>query len=175
MKTKYKVGDIVLIRDDLRINAFYSMEYDTEGGYCPSVSMLTYIGKFAKIESICNDGDCYKLDVDNQKCFWTDDMFVNLDGTFGETTDTRDLFVIVNQTMVFQNGYYDRLSNYYKTKPHSGESNIGKLVSGCKSFRHYVNGIQSNEFKVLYKFKKPVKYTYEELKRFVGHDFELVD
>jgi len=62
--SKFKVGDKVKIREDLR-----------EGYNSPTAivtdSMLNFAGMIATIKSVDEDGD-YQLDVDDLEYFWAD-------------------------------------------------------------------------------------------------------
>ena len=62
---KYKVGDRVRIRTDLITNTLYSEYYFVK-------EMDRYKGKVANI--ICVDLYYYRIDIDNGKYVWTDDM-----------------------------------------------------------------------------------------------------
>lgn len=62
---KYKIGDIVKIKENLKVDEYYGDEtfvYDMRG----------YRGRQAKITHIYTHG--YDLDIDDGKWFWTDDM-----------------------------------------------------------------------------------------------------
>lgn len=63
---KYKVGDKVLIREDLEVGKEYGNDYFIN-------SMLPLKGKTV---TICNiDDDEYKIKEDFQKHWWTNEMF----------------------------------------------------------------------------------------------------
>lgn len=67
---EFKVGDRVRVRDDLEIDVSYG-ELEIEG------AMKMYRGKNAKITRITcafNGIDCYKIDLDNELWYWTDEM-----------------------------------------------------------------------------------------------------
>ncbi|MFR7590248.1 MAG: hypothetical protein ACLUVC_02300 [Longibaculum sp.] len=66
---KYKVGDKVIIREDLEVNG----EYD---GYAFGQWMSKYKGKNATIIEVVEREDLhhYRIDLDNNKCSWTDEM-----------------------------------------------------------------------------------------------------
>ena len=62
---KFKAGDTVRIREDLEVLISY-------GSNCFVNSMNPYKGKTAKITSIVDNE--YKLDIDDEKWFWTPEM-----------------------------------------------------------------------------------------------------
>lgn len=69
---KYKVGDKVLIRDDLLEDETY---YDDDEIYHDTVndSMVLFGGQIATITSITSTG--YRINLDNSRWNWMDDMF----------------------------------------------------------------------------------------------------
>ena len=66
---KYKVGDIVTIRQDLKLHKEY-------GNDSVAKNMLNFTGKKATITKIYPDRD-YKIDIDDNTWYWTDQMFVD--------------------------------------------------------------------------------------------------
>lgn len=71
---KYKVGDKVRVRSDLRLGATYSME-DSNNKDTVVTSMFDLRGQIVKIEKI-TDFEKYKINVDDWN--WTDEMFEGL-------------------------------------------------------------------------------------------------
>lgn len=69
---KYKVGDTVKIKSDLKTNINY-------GGYNlnPTGSMTEYLGKETTITKI-RDGSSYDLDIDDGHYYWTDEMLEDI-------------------------------------------------------------------------------------------------
>lgn len=65
---KYSVGDIVRIRDGLVIGE----EYNNRIRF--TCDMNNYCGETARVESVLPWLDGYRLNIDNQKRLWTDDM-----------------------------------------------------------------------------------------------------
>lgn len=65
---KYNVGDIVRIRDGLVIGE----EYNNMVRF--TCDMNNYCGETARVESVLPWVDGYRLNIDNQKWMWTDDM-----------------------------------------------------------------------------------------------------
>ena len=63
---KYKVGDKVRVRADLKI-------YGTYGGYYVTDNMHKMTGKTVTISSVCKY--VYEICEDNGKCYWTDELF----------------------------------------------------------------------------------------------------
>lgn len=63
---KYKVGDKVRIREDLKVGKEYDEATVVE-------NMKRYFGKTTTIRDVYEH--CYTLDVDNGDWIWTDDMF----------------------------------------------------------------------------------------------------
>lgn len=79
MQTKYKIGDKVIINQDLDTNEVY-------GDIGVDDDMLEYQGKTATIESINNNYDSdsgyiYQLDIDGGNFYWTDSMLNGEDKT----------------------------------------------------------------------------------------------
>jgi hypothetical protein len=75
---RHKVGDTVRIQSQEWVEA---QEKDNNGDidflHAPTFfsAMFRYAGKIAKIAKVYDSSDCYRLDVDNGKCLWTDQMF----------------------------------------------------------------------------------------------------
>lgn len=81
--TKYKIGDKVTIKSNLKKDNFYPMEHDPHGETIVNKSMLALAGKEVVIESIREDCKGYNL-VGN--CWnWTDSMFED----YSKNTDSR--------------------------------------------------------------------------------------
>ena len=64
--SKYNVGDIVRVRDDLNTGCYY-------GANSVVADMLQYCGQEAKIIEVADE--FYKINLDNEDWFWTDEMF----------------------------------------------------------------------------------------------------
>ncbi|AYP68142.1 hypothetical protein PQE75_gp010 [Bacillus phage vB_BcoS-136] len=71
-KSKFKVGDIVKIREDLKVGATY-FNHDSKVNDTFTIRMKKYLGKTAQITRI-TDGGKYELNIDNFHTY-TDDMF----------------------------------------------------------------------------------------------------
>lgn len=75
-KTKYKVGDYVVVRHDLKLGNLYGMEFDS---YTDSVveNMIEHAGSIVKITAIEKDnlynGNFYRIECSTWR--WTDEMF----------------------------------------------------------------------------------------------------
>ena len=67
---KYKVGDMVLIRDDLMIDYYY-------GGCYFNHYMINFKNKLATITFVYGVGvdTRYSINLDDGICNWTDEMF----------------------------------------------------------------------------------------------------
>lgn len=63
---KFKVGDQVKIREDLSLGKYYSVHLSRD--------MVLNKGKIATIIYIDPHDDCYQLDVDDGKWWWSEDM-----------------------------------------------------------------------------------------------------
>lgn len=72
---KFKVGDIVKIRDDLTTTGNY-------GSFNVVESMLKYKGKTATIIRVINVGSFYDLDIDDGWSAWTDEMLEPVEYVF---------------------------------------------------------------------------------------------
>lgn len=84
--SKYKVGDKVLIREDLEVSKYY--------GSCSVVPrMKKYLGQIATIERIDIDGD-YEIDLDDKEWSWTEEMIEKLVEEKEETFEVGDLVKI---------------------------------------------------------------------------------
>ena len=92
---KYKVGDRVRIRTDLIANTLYSEYYFVK-------EMDRYKGKVANIIGV--DLYYYRIDIDNGKYVWTDDMLEDL---------TKNDLINKNETKIFNTnlGAYSRYRN----------------------------------------------------------------
>ena len=74
---KYKAGDKVRVRKDLKIGTFYQMEdMDVTDSFVSGMDQ--YSGKVVTIHGIC--GSKYEIVEDNGKYNWTDEMFEGSDG-----------------------------------------------------------------------------------------------
>lgn len=75
-KFKYKVGDRVMVREDLHKGHFYNMENSKENN-CIAEDMLPLRGDIVTIDRIADYGQ-YKIREDNGVYNWTDEMFSGL-------------------------------------------------------------------------------------------------
>lgn len=66
---KYKVGDKVKVRSDLKEDTMY-------GGQTFVDCMVKYMGKIMTVKQVY--GKCYSLEEDGEKWAWTDEMFEGL-------------------------------------------------------------------------------------------------
>ena len=75
----YGVGDAVIIRGDLVAHRLYKMidGGNIGGGISVAQAMINLGGKTAVITGFTPRGN-YKIDCDNGKWAWTDEMFVGL-------------------------------------------------------------------------------------------------
>lgn len=73
---KFKVGEVVTIREDLELGEIDLTECDEYNENYESVvePMLTYKGKLAMITDIDEEGE-YVLDIDGGHWCWTHQMF----------------------------------------------------------------------------------------------------
>lgn len=80
---RYKVGDIVRVRDDLDINKEYAMDDGEDGSLCVVQGMVALHGQIAVIRKSYRSGENWHcgyiielLDGEPVDCgLWTDDMF----------------------------------------------------------------------------------------------------
>lgn len=78
METKYKIGNVVTVREDLEEYAEYPMENILEGDNYPftnnvTLEMMEYLGKEAIITNVSEYG--YLINLDDGEWGWTDGMF----------------------------------------------------------------------------------------------------
>ena len=78
--SKYKVGDVVKVKDNLEINKYYD---DVRFGE----AMVKYLGKKVTIAEIF-DNKYYCIKEDNDCFYWTDDMFEEKIEKIEETSNT---------------------------------------------------------------------------------------
>ena len=73
---KYKVGDKVVVREDLRRNREYSMESDIDNSNTATDEMMKLRGKVVTVTDVSENGQYV---INNQKgrfsFLWTDEMF----------------------------------------------------------------------------------------------------
>lgn len=164
---KFKVRDTVRIRNDLVTDTVYCNWAFTD-------DMEQYRGKIAIIEYVCSCDSCYKLSIDDCCFSWTDDMlepvsdYTHLlkNGVFGETNNG-DIFVIVNDTLVFENGSSEYVGNinenfgYHSFLSIDKDFYITNLFMNCDSFDMYK--LKSTEMQQIYCKNT---FTEEELRNF---------
>lgn len=117
-ETKYKVGDVVKVRDDLETGKKYYMKSGFEHDSVVD-SMLTFRGKSVTIESITSTGkysivgDCYN---------WTDEMF--------EDDDVSWKVVIIGKGHTTEATYYEdnKVVKKVTTKKHSDDEHSSKVA-----------------------------------------------
>lgn len=83
---KYKVGDKLRVKKDLKIDIAYFME-DRSGSDCIVDDMLQFSNQVAVITH-CND-TFYQINLDKGAYYWTDEMF---EGLVSEKTTEEDQF-----------------------------------------------------------------------------------
>lgn len=71
-ETLYKVGDRVVVIEDLREDEDYHMEHNGESD-CATLYMTTFRGRVVTIKECYDYG--YRILEDNEKWNWTDEMF----------------------------------------------------------------------------------------------------
>lgn len=74
-KTKYSVGDRVIIRHDLDVTRMYKMEYDPSVTNDVADSMMKLAGTVVTIERM--SGSQYIVTGSDKR--WTDEMFIGLE------------------------------------------------------------------------------------------------
>ena len=147
----YEVGDKVRIKSNLTTG-------DDKYGVYVTRSMAQASGKIATVVGVRldYDRDCefgaygaYQLKIDGveSEYTWTDDEFDSDEaaakfmpkdlrtGMFGETHDG-DMFVVVNDTLVFKDGSYQPISDFDDDFC-SGHYYITKVKTDCNSFMQY--------------------------------------
>lgn len=78
--TKYHVGDVVIVRSDLKKSETYCMENDAGGYAYITEHMLKRAGTEVVISDIDKIGEhsMYHIEGGSQSIFWTDGMFDGL-------------------------------------------------------------------------------------------------
>ena len=77
-----KVGDYVVVKEDLKVGYWYNDDV------CVTEEMKQYFGKVARIKEVFFD-DTYYLDIDDEAWFWSEDMLVKLE----PRTEEKDLLI----------------------------------------------------------------------------------
>lgn len=73
---KYKVGDKVVVREDLRRNREYSMESDIDNSNTATDEMVKLRGKVVTITDVSENGQYVINNQEGRFSFlWTDEMF----------------------------------------------------------------------------------------------------
>lgn len=177
--TKYKVGDIVLIKPDLSPDVDYRMVGMNYTITFPPSEISKYRGKLAKIVDVTIDDisgiiyGYYKLDIDEQIHCWTDEMFIDLNGKFGMMEDGRE-FVIANQTVIYNPRH--GCCSWSNLNDPIIISKIRRISKQAKSFLWLENDFYTEltEDGLFYNFTVTPEYTMDELVKIVGHEFKLV-
>lgn len=96
-------------------------------------------------------------------------------GMIGEV-NKGELFVVVKGYLVYQDGTIDELEEFtddFILTNSWGDYfvQINRVVTGCSSFDEYLRG----EGELLYDRFAVRKVTYDEVKKALGYDFELID
>lgn len=73
---KYKVGDKVVVSEDIRDDSVYYMEHGKDEGMYATGDMVELRGRTVTITSANEDG--YTIKEDDWGCIWTDEMFSGL-------------------------------------------------------------------------------------------------
>ena len=73
--TKYKPGDVVIIRPDLQDDTYYAMEGSSERGWITVGIMVKMAGQMVTIAEYQEDRKGYVI-VEDGSCWWTDGMFL---------------------------------------------------------------------------------------------------
>lgn len=111
---KYKVGDKVKIREDLKFSTYY-------GSKAVSYAMTEYNGTICTIDKIIDD-DSFKIKEDDGKWSWTEEMFEELNpidlvesGMRVTTRDGSKYYVIhkYKDEIVLQTYYNSIIIRYY--------------------------------------------------------------
>ena len=69
---KYKVGDIVKVREDLEEGGDF-------GRLCVSSEMAKFAGKLVTISSVNDGGDDYLIEEDDETYYWIDEFFKDVE------------------------------------------------------------------------------------------------
>ena len=89
--TKYNVGDLVKIKDNLTVG-------ENVDGLYVTASMTDYSGKSAHITHACYNGVCdddsYHIDIDDETFFWSNDCFEDADNINDNEDDIRCKYII---------------------------------------------------------------------------------
>ena len=111
----FSIGDKVRIREDLEVRRGYGFPVEVVF----TASMARFRGREARVLSRTASG-LITLDIDGRFHFWSEDMLETVEvsstgllqtGIFG-ILNTGDKFVVVNDTLVFQDGHFGLLEHY---------------------------------------------------------------
>lgn len=83
---KYKVGDKVRIKKNLKEDVVYGTQHFVD-------NMSIYCGRMAIIKNL-EDGESYRLNIDNEYWCWTDEMLEENQFT---KSDLKDNHIVVNK------------------------------------------------------------------------------
>lgn len=73
---KYKIGDKVVVREDLRRNREYSMESDIDNSNTVTDEMMKLRGKVVTVTDVSENGQYVINNQEGRFSFlWTDEMF----------------------------------------------------------------------------------------------------
>lgn len=141
---KFKIGDVVELKDNLIVGQMYD-------GITFLEEMQEYVGKPTTVaQSDSQDCKLYLLDIDNGRFYYGEKMLESCQdkkhsykdllrtGIFGETNDG-EVFVVVGNTLVYQNGEYDRVNSLNDELHFRSCRYICRLVENCNSFLQYKN------------------------------------
>lgn len=81
MEYQYKIGDAILVRDDLKYGAFYDMRsgpYPNNNTNIATLDMAEFHGQLVHIKAYTYSGQYLVKETGNAR--WTDDMFSGSEG-----------------------------------------------------------------------------------------------
>lgn len=138
---KFKVGDRVKVRKDLKNNAFY-------GGNRVNEEMFMHRGQILTIRAI--DGKNYLMEEDNW--YWNDEMFENKDYTYEElkkspigtkvTFENGNILTKTGKDFYEDDKFFRNSADFKGLKDNHGDRPLGKIIK-----------IEEPEYKTVYESK----------------------
>lgn len=173
---KYKVGDKVRIRPDLKIGKTYISLWRL------AIHAHKFLGQTGHISSVTDD-ELYMLDFTGG-LEWPEEALelvkITINdlktGMFG-ITNIGNKFMILNDVMVFQKGTWDDIHNWRNDFVHvDGGEKIMEIYDGVNCFG-ILDSPERENFQVVYKreHNAPAKMTLSQVKERLGFNFQLVE
>lgn len=172
MTNKFKVGDIVKIREDLVVDKRYN------GGCRFDMSMDEYKGKITTIVGTNGRGDRYDLAIDNERWYWTDDMLelisvkTKYDLQIGDIVTLRNGDRLIRQ----KNGFTDMVDEFSNTLSCSSDLNDNLTYHGkYKDSNDIMKVERPTGYSTVFERQEEVKeMTIAEISKALGYEVKIV-